>query len=111
MDHFLFRCRRWDVLRDAHNIKTLAKGRWGGTAYLLGGWSGERKDGALDNWTPNLKMVNATIRFAEATERLNNNRWRHREEEDRGSDRQGGSSGGSDEEVEDGERRDRDERR
>ena len=75
------------------------------------GWSGERKDGALDNWTPNLKMVNATIRFAEATERLNNNRWRHREEEDRGSDRQGGSSGGSDEEVEDGERRDRDERR
>lgn len=40
------------ALRDAYNIQKLAKGRWGDTAYLLGGWSGERKDGALENWTP-----------------------------------------------------------
>ena len=93
------------ALRDAHNIKNLAKGRWGDTAYLLGGWSGKRKEGSLDKWTPNLKMVNATIRFAEATERLDNNRWKHREEEDRASDRQDGDSEESDEGGEGRERR------
>ena len=78
----MFRCGRWSILREEHKIKRLAKGRWGDTAYLLGGWSGERKDVALESWNPNLKMVNATIKFVGATERLNNNRWRHREEDE-----------------------------
>ena len=70
VDHLLFRCSRWSILREEHKIKRLAKGRWGDTAYLLGGWSGERKDGALQSWKPNLKVVKATIKFVEATERL-----------------------------------------
>lgn len=82
IDHLLFKCGRWSILREEHKIKRLAKGRWSDTAYLLGGWSGERKDGALESWKPNLKMVNATIKFVEATERLNNNRWRHRQEDE-----------------------------
>lgn len=69
-------------MREEHKIKRLAKGRWGDAAYLLGGWSGERKDGALQSWKPNLKVVNATIKFVEATERLDNNRWRQREEDE-----------------------------
>lgn len=75
---------------------------------MLGGWSGERKDGVLDKWTPNMKMVNATIRFAEATERLDYNRWRYEEEEDRISERQEVDSELSDGEAERGERRDAD---
>lgn len=50
-------------------------------------------------------MVNATNTFAEATERLDNNTWRRKEDEDRGSDRQDGSSEESNEEGEGGERR------
>ena len=82
MDHLLLRCGRWSIFREAHKIKRLAKGRWGDTAYSLGGWSGERDDGALQSWKPSLKMVNATIKFVEAMERLNNDRWRHREEDE-----------------------------
>ena len=82
VDHLLFRCSRWSILSEEHKIKRLAKGRWGDTAYLLGGWSGERKDGALQSWKPNLKVVNATIKYVEATERLDNNRWRQREEDE-----------------------------
>ena len=51
--------------------------------------------------------TNATIGFAEATGRLNNNRWRHREEDDGRSNRQNWSSEESDEEAEGGEGRDR----
>lgn len=64
------------MLREARKIQSDAGGD---TAYLSGGWSGERKDGALHSWKPDLKIVNATIKFVEATERLNNNRWRRRE--------------------------------
>lgn len=74
-------------MREAHKMRSLAKSRWGDTAYLLGGWPGERKDGALHNWKRNLKVVNATIKFVEATERLNNNRWRQREEDEEESNR------------------------
>ena len=49
------------MLREAHRIKILAKGRWSDTANLLGGRSGERKDRALHGWKSDLKMVNATI--------------------------------------------------
>lgn len=61
VDHFLFRCGWWSTLRGAHKIRSLAKSRWGNTAYLLGRWSGERKNVVLHNWKPNLKIVNATI--------------------------------------------------
>lgn len=64
------------MLREAHKIKSLAKRRWSDTAYLLGGWSGKRKDGALHSWKSDLKMVNPTIEFMEATERLNDSKWR-----------------------------------
>lgn len=37
-------------------------------------------------------MVNATVRFAEAIERLDNNTRRHKEKDDRGSDGQDGSN-------------------
>lgn len=40
------------ALRDAQNIKKLAKDRWGDTAYLVRGWSRGRKDGAVDNLKP-----------------------------------------------------------
>ena len=62
-------------MREEHKIKRLAKRRWGDIAYLLGGWT-------LQSWKPNLKAVNTTIKFVEAMERLDNNRWRHREEDE-----------------------------
>ena len=43
VDHFLFRCPRWSIFRG--EIRRLAGRRWGDTPYLLGGWSGEPKDG------------------------------------------------------------------
>lgn len=55
-----------------------------------------------------MKMVNATIRFAETTERLDHNRWRYEEEEDRISERQEADSDLSDGEAQRGERRDAD---
>ena len=35
----------------------------------------------MQSWKPNLRVVNATIKFVEATDRLDNNRWRQREED------------------------------
>lgn len=52
-------------LADRHN-------RWGDTSFLLGGWSGSRKDGDLEKWNPDLAMVAATINFAVKTGRLDN---------------------------------------
>lgn len=89
VDHLLFRCGKWSILREEHKIKRLAKSRWGDTAFLLGGWSGERKDGILESWKPNLKMVNATIKFVEVTKRLNNNRWKQREDEEESNGEEG----------------------
>lgn len=80
------------MLREEHKLKRLAKGRWRDTAFLLGVRSGERKDEVLESWKPNLKMVNATIKFVEATERLSNNRWQHREEDEEERDDEGGES-------------------
>ena len=68
VDHFLFRCPRWSNLRQ--EFKRLAANRWGDLSYALGGWSNERKDGHLYNWTPQTAMVSATINFAIATGRL-----------------------------------------
>ena len=64
VDRFLFRCPRW----------RLAGGRWGDTSYLLGGWSGEPKDGDAAKWKPANEMVTATINFAIATGRREDRR-------------------------------------
>lgn len=54
--------------------KKPAKKFWSDTAHLLGRQLREKKDKTLDKQTPNLKIVNITIRFAEAIERLENKR-------------------------------------
>ena len=48
-------------------IHRLAGQQCGDTSYLLGGWSGEQKDGVLAKWRPTNEMRNATINFAIAT--------------------------------------------
>ena len=68
VDHFLFRCPRWSIYR--REIRRLVGRRWGDTSYLLGGWSGEQKDGDVVKWKPANEMVTATINFAMATGRL-----------------------------------------
>lgn len=80
VDHFLFRCSKWNIVRATHKIRELAGNRWGDTGYLLGGWSGEGKDGILAKWKPRLEMVNATINFAIATGRLDYDRDKRNEE-------------------------------
>lgn len=85
IDHLFFRCGQWSILREKHKIKRLAKDCCSDMAFLLGGWSGERKDGVLESWNSNLKMVNAAIKFVEATERFYNNRWRHKKKDKRES--------------------------
>ena len=68
VDHFLFRCPRWCNLRQ--ELKRVAANRWGDLAFMLGGWSNERKDGPLDKWAPSKVAISATINFAIATGRL-----------------------------------------
>lgn len=68
VDHFLFRCPRWSNLR--HELKRLAANRWDDLAYMLEGWSNERKDGPLDKWAPSKAAISATINFPIATGRL-----------------------------------------
>lgn len=72
VDHFLFRCPRWSIFRG--EIRRLAGLRWGDTSYLLGGWSGEPKDGDAAKWEPASEMVMTTINFAIATARLEDKR-------------------------------------
>ena len=72
VDHFLFRCPRWSIFRG--EIRRLAGRRCGDTSYLLGGWSGEPKDGNAAKWKPANEMVTATINFAIATGRLEDKR-------------------------------------
>ena len=80
VDHFLFRCPRWSNTRG--EIRRLAGRRWGDTSYLLGGWSGEQKDGELAKWKPSNEMVTATINLAIATGRLEDRREERVESED-----------------------------
>lgn len=79
VDPFLFRCLRWSSFRG--EIRRLAGQWWGDISYLLGGWSGEQKDGALAKWKPTNEMVRATINFAIAMGRLENKKA-EREERD-----------------------------
>lgn len=46
--------------------------RLGDTSYLLGGWSGCKKNGDFSLWRPNLKAITSAIKFAIATGRLTN---------------------------------------
>lgn len=43
-----------------------------GVIYVLGGWVNERKDGPLNRWSPANIMVAATIKFAIASDCLEN---------------------------------------
>jgi hypothetical protein len=64
VEHFLFRCRKWtthwtEMVQYTHTHR-------GNLFFFFGGKSPSDKQG----WTPNLKAVRATIRFAIATGRL-----------------------------------------
>jgi len=64
VEHFLFRCRKWTVHRT--EMLQCTETQRGNLSFYLGGKS--RSDGA--QWTPDMKAVRATIRFAIATGRL-----------------------------------------
>lgn len=80
VDHFLFCCGKWSIVRVTHKIRELAGNCWGNTSYLLEGWSGKGKDGTQAKWKPRLEMVNATINFAIATGRLDYDRDKRNKE-------------------------------
>lgn len=69
--HFLFCCPLWDNCRTPMKRLADSHKRWGDTSIVLGGWSGEYKDGEFGKWKPDLAMVSATIKFAADTGRLN----------------------------------------
>ena len=70
--HFLFSCPMW-VRHRVDTMRILRKeNRWGDTSYLLGGWSGCKKDSDFSLWRPNLQAVTSAIKFAIATGRLTN---------------------------------------
>ena len=66
VDHFLFRCIKWTTFR-TEMLQCTTRHR-GNISFFLGGKS-PTDDKA---WTPDLKAVRATIRFALATGRLDN---------------------------------------
>ena len=68
ISHFLLDCPRWTMER--RNLMEAARPRWGDVAYLLGGWSGEAYDGERQKWSPDAKVVTATIKFVQATKRM-----------------------------------------
>ncbi len=65
VDHFLIRCPRWSLLRS--ELRATTGHRWGDLAYVLGGWSNEKKDRPRDKWSPATNMISATIKFAITT--------------------------------------------
>jgi ribonuclease HI len=64
MEHFLFRCTRWEAEREA--MRRVGQNMMGNLSFFLGGKSAS--DGA--KWRPNLEAVRATVKFAMATGRL-----------------------------------------
>jgi hypothetical protein len=64
VQHFLFRCTKWDVLRTQMLQQTAT--RTASLSYFLGG---KAKSDPKD-WTPDLSAVHATIKYAIATGRL-----------------------------------------
>ena len=64
VDHFLFRCKQWDQHR--REMLQCTDVHRGNLSFYLGGKSpSDDKD-----WSPNMRAVRATIRFAIATGRL-----------------------------------------
>jgi hypothetical protein len=64
MEHFLFRCTRWDTEREC--MRQAGQSMMGNLPIFLGGKSGS--DGP--KWAPNLEAVRAAIKFVMATGRL-----------------------------------------
>ncbi|KAM5527229.1 hypothetical protein FOXYSP1_20498 [Fusarium oxysporum f. sp. phaseoli] len=60
MEHFLFRCTRWEAEREA--MRRVGQNMMGNLSFFLGGKSAS--DGA--KWRPNLEAVRATVKFAMA---------------------------------------------
>jgi hypothetical protein len=64
VEHFLFRCRRWNAEREG--LIRYKRTKMGNLSFFLGGKSGS--DG--ETWNPDMAAVRTTIRFAMATGRL-----------------------------------------
>ncbi|KAL3708693.1 hypothetical protein TMatcc_006677 [Talaromyces marneffei ATCC 18224] len=64
VEHFLFRCTKWTAMREDMNQCT--ESRRGNLSFFLGGKS--RSD--PDRWQPDMKAVQAVIKYAIATGRL-----------------------------------------
>lgn len=69
VEHFLFRCRRW-VAHRTEMLQCTEIHRSNISFYLGGKSPSDNK-----NWTPNVKAVRVTIRFAMATGRLDAEPW------------------------------------
>jgi ribonuclease HI len=69
VEHFLFRCRRWTEHRK--EMLQYTETHRSNISFYLGGKSPSDDN----NWTPNIKAVRATIRFAIATGRLDADPW------------------------------------
>ena len=64
MEHFLFRCTRWDTERGT--MRQVGQSMMGNISFILGGKPAS--DGP--EWAPNLEAVQATVKFAMAMGRL-----------------------------------------
>ncbi|KAL9570493.1 hypothetical protein ACKAV7_005381, partial [Fusarium commune] len=64
IDHFLFRCPRWDEQRE--HMRIVDREMMGNLSFFLGGKTAD--DG--HRWSPNLRAVRAAIKFATSTGRL-----------------------------------------
>jgi hypothetical protein len=64
IEHFLFRCKKWEMQREV--MFKCSRTKIGNLSFFLGGKA------ASDNekWKPNMQAVRATIKFAIATNRL-----------------------------------------
>ena len=69
VEHFLFRCRRW-ITHRTEMLQCTEMYRSNISFYLGGKSPSDDK-----NWTPDMKAVRATIRFAIATGRLDADPW------------------------------------
>lgn len=73
VQHFLFRCPKWELLRQ--EMKEVMGSRYGDLSYALGGRSwdvlpnGQPVD-KIESWKPNLKAVRAVLRYVMSTGRL-----------------------------------------
>jgi hypothetical protein len=65
VQHFLFHCTKWSALRDG--MIQCTETRRGDLSFYLGG----KTLADTEPWTPVMKAVQATIKFAIATGRLN----------------------------------------